>query len=181
MSDTKKKGSIVNMTWQHDGQLKIVVRNTGELIFNPGRASLLNRKAAECFGWANKFANKMSVGAGENGKTDPAEKLKLAVALRDHFESGTDEWDMPRGPVQKGPDAGLVIQAMIELGKATDPEHAERRIAGIVAAGKAADRDGAIKALWDAKDITLQVADIRARRRVESLSATADDLLNGVD
>ena len=56
MKDTTKAGSIVAVTYNHDGSLDFGVRGFAPLRFNPSAASLVCRKRAEALGWKNRWA-----------------------------------------------------------------------------------------------------------------------------
>ena len=179
-TDAKARAnSIVQITRQHDGTILAKVKGFDPIHFNPGKASLLNRKHAEFHGWKQRLSDKAAVSADTNtGKTDAQVKYDGIKRLVEFYELGGDEWAMKSaagGKVAANvPDVGLLIRAMIGLGKATDLDHANGRIDGL-AAKRGVDRTAAIALLWAAGDIAIEVNRLKLEARTFAMNS--DDLL----
>jgi hypothetical protein len=173
------KNSIVQITREHDGQIRIAVKGHDPLVFNPQRASLVNREYAQFFGWANRFMNKAATSANpETGRTDAEEKYTAVKALVEFYHQGGDAWDMKAtGARATGPDIGLLVRALVAMGKAADVDAANVLFEKL-ATKREITREEAIKLLWDAKDVKIKVAELRA---ATNSKINADDLLGELD
>ena len=174
------KNAIVQITREHDGQIRIAVKGHEPIMFNPQRASLINRDYAQFFGWANRFMNKAATSANpETGRTDPQDKYDAVKALVDFYHAGGDSWDMKAtgGGRTAGPDVGLLVRALVAMGKAANVDAANGLFTKL-AAKRDITREEAIKLLWDAKDVKIKVAELRA---ATSSKVDADDLLGELD
>lgn len=174
-----RANSIVQITRQHDGTILAKVKGFDPIHFNPGKASLLNRKHAEFHGWKQRLSDKAAVSADTNtGKTDAQVKYDGIKRLVEFYELGGDEWAMKSAAGGKvaanAPDVGLLIRAMIGLGKATDIDHASGRIDRL-AAKRGVDRTAAIALLWAAGDIAIEVNRLKLEARTFAMNS--DDLL----
>lgn len=168
------KNSVVKITKQHNGDYLIEVKGQPPLTFHYGKTSLLVRKSFEDFGIVNKFMNKMSVSAGADGKASPAEKYAQAKAMVEHFESGTDDWNMKGAGRSAGPDMTLLIRALIELHGLADVDAANALLDRTAAKHKV-ERDVVVTNLWGAKDIVAKVAEYRLAAR--KFEINSDDYL----
>ena len=176
----KKADQDVRITREHDGCIRIIVRGFDALVFNPARASLLNRDYAQFFGWANRFMNKAAVSADPNtGRVNLASKHTAIAELVDFYEAGGDEWTMGGKPVVKGPDAGMLVRAMVRLGKARDVDHANEVIAGFERS-KGKTREEIVGILWKDARVVEAVKSLRAEDRLASMNADADALLDEI-
>lgn len=146
----------------------------------PQRTSIAVRDHAQYYGFYVGLSRAGAVSAGDSGKTDPLEKAARIRRKAEFWMEGGDAWEMPAGAAAstKGPDAGLTIMAMIELGKARDLDHAERVLAAL-GDKLGVNRDGVIAKLWAASDIATKVAELKARARVYAVDS--DELLDGIE
>lgn len=172
------KNSVTKVTKAHNGDFVIEVKGHEPLRFHYGKTSMLVRKSFEDFGVVNKFMNKMSVSAGADGKASPAEKYAAAKAMIEHFESGTDDWNMKGTPRNTGPDIGLLIQALMAL-HGVESVDAANALIDKTAAKHSIDRDAVVAKLWGAKDVVAWVAAHRLEAR--KFEINSDDFLAEMD
>ena len=77
-----KSGSLVAVTYEHDGCLLFGVKGIGSIRFNRMKASLENRVCAELLGWKNRLGDGAAVSADPaTGKVDPQAKYDRVKAL----------------------------------------------------------------------------------------------------
>lgn len=179
--DKAPRDTLTAVTWQHDGTAVVQVKGHPALVFNPMKASLLNRNYAQQFGWDNRIKNKTSVTADKaTGKVDTGEKYKLAKALIEFYEAGGDEWEMrAAGGAREGSaDAGLVLQALMNV-KGWTLDECNAKV-GKMAESKACERKDVLASLAKNPDIIREVADIKAKRAAAS-SVDAASLLDELD
>jgi hypothetical protein len=177
-----RAGAKVSITVDHTGVMVVRVVGHEPILFNPGLASLVNRKVAELKGWKARLEDAAAVSADvATGKTDTAEKYRAIKELVDFYELGGEEWTRKVAKVvkQTGPDVGLLIRAMVRLGKARDVDHANRRVDGLVVR-QGCTREEALALLWGAGDIAKEVAVIRAEDAPKP-KVNADDLLGEME
>lgn len=177
------RDTLTKVTWQHDGTALVEVKGFPALTFNPMKASLLNRNYAQQFGWDNRIKNKTSVTADKTtGKVDTAEKYKLAKALIEFYEQGGDEWEMrAAGGTREGTDAGLVLQALMQV-KGWTLDECNAKVQAM-AEKKGCERKDVLASLAKNPDIIREVAAIKAKRAAESNvdAASLLDELDGLD
>ena len=179
--DKAARDTLTRVTWQHDGTALIEIKGHPSLVFNPMRASLLNRNYAQQFGWDNRIKNKTSVTADKaTGRVDTSEKYKLAKALVEFYEQGGDDWEMRAtgGGTREGTDAGLVLQALMNV-KGWTLDECNAKV-GKMAEGKGLERKDILAGLAKNPDIIREVADIKAKRAAAS-SVDAASLLDELD
>jgi hypothetical protein len=177
----KARETLTQVAWQHDGTAVVQVFGQPALTFNPMKASLLNRNYAQQFGWDNRIKNKTSVTADPaTGKTDTAEKYRLARELIEFYEQGGDAWDMKSaggGGVRE--DAGLVVQALTRLWK-RDVDAVEAGIRKL-AARNSIERDAQLKILAKSPDVVKVVGAIKAERAAANKTVDASSYLDELD
>jgi hypothetical protein len=159
----------------------VQVKGHPALVFNPMKASLLNRNYAQQFGWDNRIKNKTSVTADKaTGKVDTAEKYKLAKALIEFYEQGGDEWEMRAPPAARegGADAGLVLQALMNV-KGWTLDECNTKVQRMADA-KACERKDVLASLAKNPEIIREVAAIKAKRAAAS-NVDAASLLDELD
>jgi hypothetical protein len=104
MNDKPKSNSVVTSKWDDDAQRLIInVIGAGEVHFCPSRAAQICRDYAEIHGWTQRLSNAAAIPKDKvtGAAATAAQKYEAIVRLRDHYESGTDDWDLtarPRGP-----------------------------------------------------------------------------------
>lgn len=181
MNDKAKSNSTITSR-RVDGKIEFTVLGAGKFEFDPDKASAENRSRAMYHGWNQRIADGGALSRNpENGQpATPADKLARMQRLAEHYESGTTEWKLvPSADPEAG--AGLVIRAMIRLGKATDVDHANARIAAASAKNEC-DRKAMVKKLAGAKDIAAAMAEIRAEDAAARATVEdSDELLAEMD
>ena len=180
--DKAPRDTLTSVVWQHDGTAVVQVKGHPALVFNPMKASLLNRNYAQQFGWDNRIKNKTSVTADKaTGKVDTAVKFQLAKALIEFYEQGGDEWEMRSaggGTREGGADAGLVLQALMNV-KGWTLDECNAKV-GKMAEAKGIERKDVLASLAKNPDIIREVAEIKAKRAAAS-SVDATSLLDELD
>lgn len=178
--DKAARDTLTAVVWQHDGTAQVTVKGFPALVFNPMRASLLNRNYAQQFGWDNRIKNKTSVTADKaTGKVDTAEKYRLAKELIEFYEQGGDAWEMrAAGGAREGADAGLVLQALMQV-KGWTIDECNTKV-GKMAENKGIERKDVLASLAKNADIILEVASIKAKRAALA-GVDAESMLDELD
>jgi len=177
-----KTGAQLSIIPQHGGSIQITVRGFEPIVFDPMRASLINRRRAEFHGWKQRLGDAAAIEADSaTGRTDPGEKVRRIQALVDFYQSGSEDWSRKAGGGARAETrTDMVLQAMVNLGKATDIEHARRRI------NAAANKHGSsfedmAKALAKTADLSAEIARIKAANEAARNPLNADALLDGLE
>lgn len=178
--DKAPRDTLTSVVWQHDGTAVVTVKGYPALVFNPMKASLLNRNYAQQFGWDNRIKNKTSVTADKaTGKVDLGEKYRLAKELIEFYEQGGDAWEMrAAGGAREGTDAGLVLQALMNV-KGWSLDECNAKVSKM-AEGKGLERKDILASLAKNPEIIREVAEIKAKRAAAS-SVDAASLLDELD
>ena len=178
--DKAPRDTLTSVVWNHDGTATVTVKGYPSLVFNPMKASLLNRNYAQQFGWDNRIKNKTSVTADKaTGKVDLGEKYRLAKELIEFYEQGGDAWEMrAAGGAREGTDAGLVLQALMNV-KGWSLDECNAKV-GKMAEGKKVERKDVLASLAKNPEIIREVAEIKAKRAAAS-SVDAASLLDELD
>jgi len=176
---TERKNATMAQRWV-DGKLEttIIGASGGDavIVFDPNKASAANRARAMGFGWQQRLADAGAIeSTDKDGNPIPApqradRRLARITALRDHYESGSDVWEV-RARAEGGVDAGLTILAMIRAGFAADVEAANGMIER-GAAKRGIERAAMLRVWAGADKIVAAVAAIKAERS----TVDADDL-----
>lgn len=123
---------------------------TGEsLTFHADRASAACNAYANLHGWKQRLNDKMAVGVdAESGRRIPdAEKLAMLRPLIDHYESGSDEWELRVA----GGNASLLVRVLVQVGLMTDTPENRAKVRGWDAKTRAAvEMRPDVKAAMDA-------------------------------
>ena len=179
-----KASAIVQITPTHEGAILVRVKGHSDILFNPMKASLANRRYAEFHGWKQRLTDAAAVSADTTtGRTDAGAKHANIAALVEYYETGADAWARVRaagepGKARESAAIHLVIPAMIELGKARDVDHANTLVGGL-AGKKGITRDEALKLLLATADVGKKVAEMKLAQK--TFAASADDLLEGLE
>ena len=178
--DKAARDTLTAVVWQHDGTAHCTIKGFPTRVFNPMKASLLNRNYAQQFGWDNRIKNKTSVTADKStGKVDLATKDRLLGELIEFYEQGGDAWEMrAAGGAREGADAGLVLQALMQVKGWTLDECNEK--VGKMAANKGIERKDVLASLAKNADIILEVARIKAKRAALA-DVDAESMLDELD
>lgn len=179
--DKAVRDTLTKVEWNHDGTATVTVKGFPALVFNPMKASRLNRNYAQQFGWDNRIKNKTSVTADKaTGRVDTAEKFRLAKELIEFYEAGGDDWDMRAagGSRESGGDAGLVVQALMQV-KGWTVDECNAKVERMAEA-KDVERKDILASLAKNAEIIRAVADIKAKRAAAS-SVDAASLLDELD
>lgn len=176
---TKAKSNSIITHAILDGKIEFTVKDAGKIVFDPLKMSTQNQSRAMYHGCIQRISDGGALSRNpETGlAASPADKLARMQRIADHLMSGSTEWAL-KAVVGEGVNAGLVIQAMIQLTKARDVDHANELIDKL-ALKREIKRDEAIKLLASAADIKVKMAEIRAEQASSKVSA--DDLLDGLD
>lgn len=174
MQEKAKSNSIITHRII-DGKVEFTVKGEQPFIVDPDKLSAQNRARAMIHGIIQRISDGGALSRNpENGQpATPADKRARMVRIADHLMSGTTEWAL-KAVVGEGVNVGLVIRAMIAMGKARDVDHANELI-GKLAAKHGVERDAAVKMLADAGDIKAKMLELRAAE--VKVTKTADDLL----
>lgn len=179
MQTKPKANSVVTHSMQ-DGKVVFNVLGAGSFAFDPDKASAENRARAMIHG----FVQRISDGAARlrdtktGASASPAEKLTMMQRIADHYMSGATEWRLTETAVKRGPDAGLVIMAMIRaLAGVADVDAAEAIFTRQVSLGKFPDRDSAIKAWAESRQVADAIKVILAERAAAAANLDADAML----
>lgn len=179
--DKTPRDTLTSVVWQHDGTAVCTIKGFPPRVFNPMRASLLNRNYAQQFGWDNRIKNKTSVTADKTtGKVDLAVKDRLLGELIEFYERGGDEWEMRAagGAREGGNDAGLVLQALMQV-KGWTLDECNAKVQAM-AEKKGCERKDVLASLAKNPEIIREVADIKAKRAAAS-AVDAGSLLDELD
>ena len=178
--DKAPRDTLTSVVWQHDGTAHCTVKGFPTRIFNPMKASLLNRNYAQQFGWDNRIKNKTSVTADKaTGKVDLAVKDRLLGELIEFYEQGWDAWEMrAAGGAREGTDAGLVLQALMNV-KGWSLDECNVKVSKMAEAKKV-ERKDILASLAKNPEIIREVAEIKAKRAAAS-SVDAASLLDELD
>lgn len=184
MNDKAKSNSTITHR-RVDGRIEFTVLGVGKFEFDPDKVSATNRARAMIHG----FVQRISDGGALSRDPDtglpatPQAKFDKMCRIRDHLESGAEEWQLVPAANPEA-NAGLVIRAMIALGKARDVDHAEARIEGLRAkhdtAEKPVDRKAAVKMLAATSDIGAKMIELRAADAAARAKMDSDELLDGI-
>ncbi len=102
MLERAKSNTVVTSEWDNQLQvLSIKVLGAGQVVFNPNRASQQCRDHAEIHGWTQRLSNATAIAKRDGISATAQQKYEAVVRLRDHYETGTEEWDLTaraRGP-----------------------------------------------------------------------------------
>jgi hypothetical protein len=180
MQTKPKANSVVTHSMQ-DGKIVFNVLGAGSFTFDLDKASAENRARAMVHG----FVQRISDGAARLRDTktgqsaQPSEKLAMMQRIAEHYMSGAIEWRLTEAaPAKRGVDAGLVIMAMIRaLAGVGDVEAAEAIFAKQVALGKFPNRDAAIKAWSESRQVADAMKVILAERAAAQANLDADAML----
>lgn len=185
MQSKPKANSVVTHSMQ-DGKVVFNVLGAGSFAFDPDKASAENRARAMIHG----FVQRISDGAARlrDTKTGASasveEKFAMMKRIADHYQSGATEWRLTETPTKRGVDAGLVIMAMVRaLAGVKDVDAAEAIFSKQVALGKFPDRDSAIKAWAESRQVADTIKVILAERAAAAANLDAEAMLAelGVD
>ena len=113
------KNSVYASAW-HNGRKHFHFRDGDTMVFNPALASMTVRERATINGFDQRLGDTMA----RDAATGPADRQRLLIekkaALRtliDHYESGTDQWELPRAASTSSVVVDvLVAQAMVRAG-----------------------------------------------------------------
>lgn len=176
---TKAKSNSIITHAILDGKIEFTVKDAGKIIFDPLKMSVQNQSRAMYHGCIQRISDGGALSRNpETGlAASPADKLARMQRIAEHLMSGSTEWAL-KAVAGEGVNAGLVIQAMIQLTKARDVDHANELIDKL-ALKREIKRDEAVKLLAGATDIKVKMAEIRAAQAAVKVSA--GDLLDGLD
>jgi hypothetical protein len=134
MQTKVKSNSVITHRVADDGIITFVVKDAGELAFDPSKASEANRARFLRHGIVQRVADAAAQSRDTaTGKPAPAsDKLAAMKRLVDHYMSGAEDWS-PARVASEGP--GLDATALAAVAEATGKTLDEVR--AMVAAGAA--------------------------------------------
>lgn len=102
MQSKPKSNSVVTSNWVNETQLLVIgVLGAGQITFDPAKASQSCRDYAMIHGFTQRLSNASAIPKRDGISASPQEKYEAIMRLREHYESGTEEWELasrPRGP-----------------------------------------------------------------------------------
>ncbi len=172
MNAKVKRNSVVTSELLESGMIQFTVRDAGQFLFNPSKAHESLRDRAEVHGWIQRISDAAAMSRDEaTGKpATPAEKLARMLALKEHYESGTETWNRAGGA---GTGQSIVILAVQRVMGLAEYKMAEEHMARYAAAHPEL-KD--IKAFYAAMPkVNAAILDIQRERLVApSLDADAE-------
>lgn len=178
MLDAKKRVNSAYTFAVVDGKQEFNFGAVGKLTFDPALVSAENRARAMMHGFKQRIIDNAAIKAEDNGRVNVQAKFDAMKQIIDHLESGAADWNVKQAARATGPDVGLLIRALIEMGKTATVEAANVLFERL-AVKREITRDEAVKLLWDAKDVGLKVAELRAEAKTGKVDA--DDLLDDLE
>jgi hypothetical protein len=110
-----RTNAVVTFTQHDDGTQTYTVGGQSRT-FDPAKTALEIQTHAMYHGFKQRISDKAALSRDpKTGKSATPEQKRAAVwAIIDHYESGTDKWDMPREPGNGGgrSDASYIMQAL---------------------------------------------------------------------
>ena len=177
----RKNGAYAS-EWK-GGRLHFVFRDGTKLVFTPMLCSQTVRAEAERNGWHQRLIDKMAMDADAHGGDRRAQMAARQEALRaliQHYESGTESWNLASGPRGENSER-LVLLALQRVFPERAPGQAEASaMVDTLAAKRGLDRAGAVKLWAQSQQIAKAMVEIRAEeaaQRASGLADTAEDLL----
>ena len=99
-----EKARVITLQPMHQGPEDDKPTAVGLAVtFDPTKASAANRAYAELHGWSARIGDVMAQDAG----TSIADKLAAARKIVDHYESGSEEWNLRTARTKVDPEAML--------------------------------------------------------------------------
>lgn len=128
MNAKVKRNSVVTSELLESGMIRFTVRDAGTFDFNPSKAHESLRDRAEVHGWIQRISDAAAMSRDEaTGKpASPADKLARMVALKEHYESGTEQWARSGGA---GTGQSIVILAVQRVMGLAEYKMAEEHMA----------------------------------------------------
>jgi hypothetical protein len=179
---TDRANAVVVYRELDDGTDRIEVSCVGhgqKKIFDPRKVSAACTARATKQGFKTRIINAAAISRDETGKAaTPGDKYDRIVAVIDHLESGTDDWEMRVAAAQT--EGGLVLLGMVRASLAADTEAAATLVEALMAK-RGVEKAEALKAFAGTVEVAEAVAAIRAERAAEAAkkaTMSAGDLLD---
>ena len=131
-------------------------------------------------GFHHRFVDAMSLPKKEDGSVaSPQEKHAVALALRDHYASGTAAWDLPKGPrmPKVAPEWDVVEAIALQKGEGWDHERADKFVSAL-AAKRGIERSALLDLLRQDKEVKLGLLSLESQR-LAAKEREGDSLLDG--
>lgn len=100
MNEKPKSNSVVTSKWDNDRQTLVLnVVGAGVIEVPVERLSRTVQDTAMVYGLTQRLADKAAIPKTEGKAASAQEKYEAIKRLAEHYLSGTDEWEMSRGPI----------------------------------------------------------------------------------
>lgn len=180
-----KANSVVTHRIAPDGSsITFCVQNAGEATLVLANVSAACKARAQTHGFIQRCVDGAAKARNTaNGQpASPADKLAGIARLVEHYNSGTDVWELKTERVTSAAqDAADTVLALTRATRADGTPFAKdvdaaNAIVARWAAAKGVDREAAIKAWLTTKQVAAVVADIRAERARAAASLVECDV-----
>ncbi len=110
----KESTKLADVEWTPTGKLVAKFYDNDTADFNPKLASVKQHENAERYGWQVKFQRLGAVSATEfpTRKARKEEYKRRWTEFQAHVYSGSDDWELPRGPKQSGPNEADLVECL---------------------------------------------------------------------
>ena len=156
-----RDGSIIGTTWDNETQSWVIkVADLPEIRLRDETISDEVRNYASVYGMTVRLTRAAAKAAGATA----GEKYAAIKTLVDYYATGAEDWEMPRGPVVRGPDP-WVLQAIAALRTAEGtPSTIEdvKKLAAVSAASKGVELREIVAAWANVPKIREKAAELRA-------------------
>lgn len=178
MQTKPKANSILTHEVRGDGALVIHVKGCEDVVFRRTLASTVTRDRAEYHGWVQRLCDGAAKARNTaDGKPAPASEKRAAIQrLADHYETGTESWNLVReGGGGGGPGLDTTILAAVSEATGRD-----------LGAVRAMVAEGATKRGMKPADYLAQLATAKAvapvleRMRAAQATVNADEELDAM-
>jgi hypothetical protein len=173
----KESTKLADVEWTATGKLVAKFYDGDTADFNPALASVALHDEAKRYGWAVKYQRLGAVSATDfpTRKARKEEYKRRWMEFRTHVYSGTDQWDLPRGPRATGPNEADMVESI-------DRVYPGRGQAILTASIKKENGDlkAATAKLLGTEQIRKAWGDLQAERRASAAKGlpSADDYLS---
>ena len=113
-TERKQRSNSAYVFAVKEGKLTWTFPEIGTLVFDPDKASAINRARAMVFGFKQRINDAAALDADASGKVDPKAKFAEMERMIAHYEAGGDDWTL-KPQADKGAGS-MVTQALVALG-----------------------------------------------------------------
>lgn len=171
----RKSNSVVTHEVLESGAIKFDVVGAGSFVFDPAKASESNRIYAARHGWIQRLSDAAAIQRDEETglPASPQDKLDRMIALRDHYESGADDWRITG--TSGGGNRSLTVAAIARV-KGISVDNAEEHVARYAAAKFEGDTKKCLAFFRTSARVMEAMAEIR-KESMGKPSVDADEAL----